>query len=209
MSIHSSPRSSATRVPARFPAESEEAAESGARAPLVLRDAVRLPGLLSLSRLPLGLLFPLVWSRPVEAIGVIAAAATTDVLDGWCARHFDAATETGAALDPMMDKTFALLVVATLVGARAITPAEAVLLSTREILELPLVGYTFARRIRTTQRANVAGKVTTVLQFAAVLAVLVDAPHKEIVIGATAIAGLVAGATYWARAVKLGAPKRA
>ena len=171
-------------------------------------------------------MFPLVWSRPAEAIGVIAAAATTDVLDGWCARHFDAATETGAALDPLMDKTFALLVVATLVAARAITPAEAALLSTREILELPLVGYTLARRIRTTQRANVVGKATTVLQFVAVLAVLADAPHKKLAIGATAIAGLVAGATYWSRALrlrtlepqarvrsrssmKLGAPKRA
>ncbi|HEY1957341.1 MAG TPA: CDP-alcohol phosphatidyltransferase family protein [Polyangiaceae bacterium] len=173
---------------------------------LVFRDAVRVPGLLSLSRLPLGLVFPLVWSQPTEAIGVIAAAATTDVLDGWCARRFDAATETGAALDPMMDKTFALLVVGTLLAVRAVTPAEAVLLSTREILELPLVAYTFARRIRTTQRANLAGKVTTVLQFAAVLAVLANSPHRKLAIAATAVTGVVAGAVYWARAIKIATP---
>ena len=176
---------------------------------LVLRDAVRPPGLLSLSRLPLGLVFPLVWARPTLGIGVLAAAATTDVLDGWCARRFHQTTATGAALDPIMDKTFVLLVIGTLLGASAVTPAEAVLLSTREILELPLVAYTFARRVRTTQASNLAGKATTVLQFASVLVVLVHAPHRRLAIAATAIAGLIAGAVYWARAVKLAEPRRA
>ncbi len=170
---------------------------------LVMRDAFRVPGLLSLSRLPIGLVFPFVWSRSALAVGVIAAAAATDVLDGWWARRFHQTTETGAALDPVMDKTFALLVVGTLVAARAISPLEAVLLSTRDLLELPLIAYTVARRIRTTQRANAAGKVTTVLQFAAVLLVIADGPHKKLVIGATAIAGLVAGCSYWVRAIRL------
>jgi cardiolipin synthase len=167
----------------------------------VMRDALRVPGLLSLSRLPLGLVFLLVWWRPTAAVGVLAAAAVTDVLDGYWARRFDQVTETGAALDPLMDKTFALLVVGTLVVAGAVTPVEAVLLSTREIAELPLVFYVLARRIGG-GRANVAGKATTALQFVSVLLVLVGAPHRGLAIGATAVCGLVAGAAYWARALR-------
>lgn len=176
---------------------------------LVMRDALRVPGLLSLSRVPLGLAFPFVWNRPAAAVGVIAAAAATDVLDGWWARRFDQTTETGAALDPLMDKTFALLVIGTLVAARAVTPLEALLLSTREIVELPLVAYTFARRIRAPQHANLAGKATTVLQFVAVFMVLVHAPQRPLVIGATAIVGIVAGASYWARASRIPRPRPA
>jgi cardiolipin synthase len=176
---------------------------------LVLRDAFRIPGLLSLARVPLGVAFAFVWWRPAAAVAVIAAAAVTDVLDGWWARRFHQATPTGAALDPIMDKTFALLVMGTLLVARALDPLEAVLLSTREIVELPLVAYVFVHRDRAPQRSNVPGKVTTVLQFVAIFAVLVGWPHRGLAVGATALAGVIAGGAYWARALKLRSAARA
>jgi len=167
---------------------------------VVLRDAVRVPGLLRLSRLPLGVAFALA-SEPASALSIVAAAAATDVLDGWWARKFHQATATGAALDPLMDKTFALFVVGTLVVARSLSPLDAVLLSARELVELPLVPYVIARGAAP-QKSNAAGKITTVLQFGAIFLVLVGSPHRRLAIAATACAGLVAGATYWARAIK-------
>ena len=71
------------------------------------RDLLPVPGLLSLARLPLAAAFPLVVSRPPAACAVPAAAACTDVLDGWWARRFGQVTATGAALDPLTDRTFA------------------------------------------------------------------------------------------------------
>jgi CDP-diacylglycerol--glycerol-3-phosphate 3-phosphatidyltransferase len=168
-----------------------------------LRDALLPPGLLSLARFPLALAFPVAWPRPALAAGVVALAAVTDVLDGFVARKFHQETETGALLDPLMDKTFVLGVAATLIAARVVTPLEAALLSTRELVELPLVAYVMASRVPGDRRANMAGKLTTVLQFIAVGAILVhvDARLRTTAIAATAIAGAVAGLTYWARAL--------
>ena len=102
-----------------------------------------------------------------------------------------------------MDKTFVLGVAATLIGARVVTPVEAALLATREVVEIPLVAYVMANRVPGDRRANAAGKLTTVLQFMAVGAVLVhvDPKLRATAIAATAIAGAVAGLTYWARAL--------
>ena len=168
-----------------------------------LRDALLPPGLLSLARFPLALAFPFAWSRPALAATVVVAAAVTDVLDGFVARKLHQETETGALLDPLMDKTFVAGVAATLIAARVVTPVEAALLATREIVELPLVAYVMAYRVPGDRRANTAGKLTTVLQFLAVGAVLVHvpAPLRATAIAATAIAGAVAGITYWARAL--------
>ena len=168
---------------------------------LHLHDALSLPGLLSLSRLPLALTVPFVWSRPPVAVGVLGLAALTDVLDGWLARKLNQVTDTGAVLDPIMDKTFVLAVTATMIAARIVTPTEAALLATREIVELPLLAYVIGFHVEGDRRANLAGKITTVLQFLAVGAILVHAPHRAFIVGATAAAGVVAGFTYWARAL--------
>ena len=169
-----------------------------------LRDALLPPGLLSLARFPLALAFPLAWPKPALAAGVVALAAVTDVLDGFVARKLHQETETGALLDPLMDKTFVLGVAATLIAARVVTPVEAGLLATREIVELPLVAYVMANHVPGDRRANAAGKLTTVLQFIAVGAVLVhlDPKIRATAIAATAIAGAVAGITYWTRALR-------
>jgi CDP-diacylglycerol--glycerol-3-phosphate 3-phosphatidyltransferase/cardiolipin synthase len=64
------------------------------------RDLVRVPGLLTLMRVPLAAAFPFVLGRPLVALGVLAAAGLSDVLDGWYARRFGQVTPTGTALDP-------------------------------------------------------------------------------------------------------------
>src|SRR5262245_18683745 len=104
-----------------------------------LRDLLLLPGLLSLARLPLALCFAFSLSFPIVAFSVLLLSALTDVLDGWYARHHGEETETGAAFDPVIDKIFMLTVAISLVVAERLTVAQALLLGTRELLELPLV----------------------------------------------------------------------
>lgn len=171
------------------------------------RDLVRVPGLLSLSRIPLALAFPLAVDRPALAFGILITAGLTDVLDGWYARRFGQVTATGSALDPITDKLFVLTVAITLVVARHLSVTDVLLLSTRELGELPLVLWLAlsadARRARAEHpAANVLGKTATALQFAAVSAALFQATHEELLVDATAIAGVAAAFTYWRRALQ-------
>jgi len=171
------------------------------------RDLIRVPGLLSLSRIPLALAFPLALDRPALAFGILITAGLTDVLDGWYARRFGQVTATGSALDPITDKLFVLTVAITLVVARRLSVADVLLLSTRELGELPLVLWLAlsadARRARVEHpAANVLGKTATALQFVAVSAALFQATHEKLLVDAAALAGVAAAFTYWRRALR-------
>lgn len=164
-----------------------------------LRDAVRLPGLVSLLRLPLALTFPLVARSPALAITWLAAAAATDVADGMIARGLHEDTPTGAALDPLMDKVFVLGVGITLLANGTLHAPEALLVAVRDLAELPLATMIAARHgiTRRERKANPFGKLATVLQFVTIGVVLLDGPLRKEAIFATALAGAVAAISYW------------
>jgi CDP-diacylglycerol--glycerol-3-phosphate 3-phosphatidyltransferase/cardiolipin synthase len=170
--------------------------------PYRARDVLRVPGLLSLCRLPLAAAFPVAALRPAWALGVLGAAAMTDVLDGWYARHFHQATRTGALLDGVMDKVFIASVLATLVVLGRMTPPELVILGTREIGELCLIAAALVGRPRplgSTREAGALGKLATVLQFATIALFVVAAPYRLVALAATGACGAVAAAVYWRR----------
>jgi CDP-diacylglycerol--glycerol-3-phosphate 3-phosphatidyltransferase len=172
------------------------------------RDIFLVPGLLSLARVPLAFAFPFVVERTPWALAVLAVAGITDVLDGYSARRLDQVTPTGAALDPVTDKLFVLTVAVTLVASGHFSLLSVLLLSTRELLELPLVVWFAlspgARSARAEKpAANALGKLATVLQFAAVFSSLLGSSTTDIWIGVTAVAGVLAALSYWARAISL------
>jgi phosphatidylglycerophosphate synthase len=170
------------------------------QAPYRARDLVRVPGLLSLCRLPLAVVFPLCVGRPAQALGVLAAAAASDVLDGWYARRFHEETRTGALLDGVMDKVFVLTVLGTLVAVRSITIVEVMLLGARELGELALIATALVLRPRplgSHRSATLLGKLATALQFATVVLVIVHAPYLGVAVGVTAACGALAAAAYW------------
>jgi CDP-diacylglycerol--glycerol-3-phosphate 3-phosphatidyltransferase/cardiolipin synthase len=171
------------------------------------RDLVGVPGLLSLLRVPLAILFPFVLGRPPLALFILAAAGTSDVLDGWYARRFHQVTATGSALDPVTDKIFVAAVAIALVVRGRLLPSDVILLGVRELAELPLVVWLatsqWARRLRTKHpAANVPGKLATVLQFAAVTVAILGSPLRPVLVWSTAIAGAFAAASYWLRALR-------
>lgn len=170
-----------------------------------LHDALRPPGLVSLLRFPLALVFPLTLGHPVWAVTLLVLASATDIADGWIARHFHLETPTGAVLDGLMDKAFVITVVITLVASGSLGVGEAMMLATRDLGEVPLLIYlAVAHQIepRTKRASNAAGKLATVLQMATIGAIVLELPHRTAWVLATAGIGAVAAAWYWVRELR-------
>jgi cardiolipin synthase (CMP-forming) len=168
------------------------------------RDLFLVPSLLSFTRIPLAALFPFVLSSRPAALAVLCLAGASDMLDGWYARRFGQVTPAGAVVDPVTDKLFVLSVVTTLVVARVLPLMSVVLLSTREIGEVPLLFWFFVshrlRRARASKAAaNLPGKLATGFQFFTIAAALLGAPYANAMLFATAAAGAVAAIVYWMR----------
>jgi len=127
--------------------------------------------LLSLSRIPLGVVFLLTSDARVLA-GVVIAGALTDLLDGFIARVSGTTSEVGILLDPFCDKIFVLLGVVSFLPGGQLDWAGFLILVLRDVftggsyLVSRLVGPDMAPRSR------MAGKVTTFFQLITLLALI-------------------------------------
>jgi len=162
------------------------------------------PNLFSLLRLPLAAVFPFVAGSRDGALLVLALAGVTDVLDGYLARRDGQVTATGAVLDPIADKAFALSVVSTLIAQGKIPRWGIPALLAREILEAPLLAWVLLRPREegaepVEVRSIAPGKLATVAQFAAVMAALELPAALPAALSASAVLGTVAGILYWRR----------
>jgi len=173
-----------------------------------------LPNLLSLSRLPLGGLFWITLgptpTHAVLALGVMAAAAVTDMLDGMIARRRGASTAgVGSWLDPICDKLFIGAVLAALHFERGVPLSLLAVIVTRELLQLPLalvyrVIPTLRHWLRYDFRASHLGKAATIMQFLAIGTVVMGwRAAIPFAWGAFGL-GIVALIDYIRRAVALG-----
>lgn len=181
--------------------------------PGTLRQLGTLPNLLSLVRVPMA---GLVWLAPANEVFVLslmAAAALSDLLDGWVARRRGHPGDgMGAWLDPLCDKIFVVSTLAALLVTFTPPAWLVALAATREVVLFPLVLARFLwprlRRAAIPWKALVLGKAATVLQFAVVLAVLADWRDGWWPLGVTcALAGLGAGLQYAWRAWRTVTPK--
>ena len=172
-------------------------------------DVTLAPNIVSLTRLPLAVLFPLLIDNPGAAFAVLIASALTDVVDGWLARKNGQVTALGAIIDPIADKAFALTVVVTLIARRMLPLWGIPALLAREIFELPLVVWVFFHRASDPERrvaasANIPGKIATTIQFGAVMSALVMPEILRVCLAASAVFGVIAGITYWTRTTRPG-----
>ena len=173
-----------------------------------------LPNLLSLSRLPLGGVF---WvalgptpKRALLALGVMALAAVTDVLDGTIARRRGVSTAgMGSWLDPICDKLFVGAVLAALHFERGVPWWLLAVIVARELMQLPMVVVyrvfpTLRHWLRYDFRASHLGKAATIIQFLAIGALVMGWPAAlPLAWGAFGV-GLVALIDYVRRAVTIG-----
>jgi CDP-diacylglycerol--glycerol-3-phosphate 3-phosphatidyltransferase/cardiolipin synthase len=177
------------------------------------KDMLLVPSLLSLTRVPMAVAFPFVQPHRFGMLALLGAAGVSDVLDGWYARRYNQATPTGAVVDPVTDKLFVLSVVITLVATNVLPIVSVILLSTRELGELPLVfWFLVSHRVRharaTKAAANLPGKLATAFQFVTVAAALLGWPETKPLLFATAGAGVIAAVAYWVREIAAVGPAR-
>ncbi|HVR86819.1 MAG TPA: CDP-alcohol phosphatidyltransferase family protein, partial [Planctomycetota bacterium] len=150
----------------------------------------------------------------VFVLGLMALAGITDVLDGWLERRqrrkrgeIPGPVESmGAWLDPLCDKIFMISLLFAITAARALPLWLVPLIALREILQtLVAVGTKAVPALRGRLRfkfgANVLGKATTVAQFLAIGAILLDKPGRIPLALAAAGLGLGAVVVYVRRAL--------
>jgi len=167
------------------------------------RRCLDLPTLLTLSRLVMagGVWFAL--RSPALLLALMAAAAVTDMLDGWLARRQGSAGGAGIWLDPLCDKVFVLSALAAVWVARSPPLWLLPVIGARELLQA--FTWLLSRgRVRFDFRAVLIGKLATVLQFAAVALILLGGPGVLPVSLAAGVAGTAAALYYGARSCASG-----
>lgn len=136
------------------------------------RRLLDLPNLLSMSRVVLAAIFPFA-RRPLSQAVLIGLAAISDFLDGWIARARHTASKWGALLDPITDRVFVIVALATYVFIGALTTGEYFTMIIRDLATA--IGFLVARAVpslqRVTFKARWAGKITTTVQLLVLLAV--------------------------------------
>jgi cardiolipin synthase (CMP-forming) len=111
----------------------------------------------------------LVYRRPGAALVVFAAAAFTDLLDGYVARHRGIQSRLGAFLDPMADKLLLTASFATLTYLRVLPAWIMIVVISRDVILMlgALLIHMVGGRIY--PRPTPAGKAATFFQILTVL----------------------------------------
>ena len=132
------------------------------------------------------------------AAAVFALAALTDGLDGYFARSRDAVTTFGKLMDPLADKLLITAALVALVSLNRLEAWVAMVIIAREIAVTGLRAIAAERGV--VIAASWMGKVKTVLQIAAVIALIAVDPAPlwvDLVVYLAVIATLVSGADYF------------
>jgi CDP-diacylglycerol--glycerol-3-phosphate 3-phosphatidyltransferase len=152
---------------------------------------LNVPNALSFLRLPLAVIFILTESTVGRAITIVAAAFS-DFADGWVARRLHQDTGAGQIVDPVTDKLFVLVALATLAARRELSSAVVLLLLARDIYTS--IAYFIVRALnwRVRFKARFIGKTVTVLQMCVMLAALVWRAAVPALVIITTLASAVA-----------------
>ncbi|MCY1082537.1 CDP-alcohol phosphatidyltransferase family protein [Archangium lansingense] len=163
------------------------------------RTSLVLLNALSLCRLPLAVFFVLM-EDSLARVGLVLAAALTDFLDGWIARHRHLESYWGALIDPLADRAFVMVALVTFVVEGKLTPVEFGILVVRDVATA--LGFLVARIVPSFRlvkfQARMLGKVVTTLQLGALLAVLVAPVLVRPLVVAVGVTALAAVADYTA-----------
>jgi CDP-diacylglycerol--glycerol-3-phosphate 3-phosphatidyltransferase len=132
------------------------------------------------------------------AAAVFALAALTDGLDGYFARSRDAVTTFGKLMDPLADKLLIVAALVSLVSLNRLQAWVAMVIIAREIAVTGLRAIAAERGV--VIAASWMGKLKTVLQIAAVIALIATNPAPawvDALVYLAVIATLVSGADYF------------
>ena len=150
-----------------------------------------IPNALSFLRLPLAVLFVLTASNAWRAT-IIVAAAISDGVDGWLARRLGQDRGPGRILDPITDKLFVLVALATLTARAELSMWMLLLMLARDLYTTCAYVVLKALDWHVLFKARWSGKAVTVLQLSVMLAALVWRAALVPLVIATAAASAVA-----------------
>jgi phosphatidylglycerophosphate synthase len=132
-----------------------------------------LPNIISLSRVVLAAAFVLL-DGTHRRLAIVGVAGVTDVLDGWVARRARTTSRWGALFDPSADRVFALVAVSTFLFIGDLSTTGYFVMISRDIMTA--IGFLVARAVPWLKpiefKARWSGKLVTVLQMAAFVALL-------------------------------------
>ena len=134
----------------------------------------------------------------VIAAAVFAAAALTDGLDGYIARSRNSVTTFGKLMDPLADKLLIIGALVSLVSLNRLEAWVAMVIIAREIAVTIL--RTIAAERGIVIAASWLGKLKTVLQIAAVIALIVANPAPlgvDLLVYAALAVTVLSGADYF------------
>ncbi len=156
-----------------------------------------LPNAVSMSRIVFAAGF--VASRGTGTrLTLIGAASLSDFLDGWLARRGGTSSRAGALIDPIADRAFVFAAVVSFLRHDEITVGQYFTLLSRDLATG--VGFLVARSVSwlrpVTFKARWPGKAVTVLQLAALAAVLALPSVAPLLIAAVGVGAAVAIADY-------------
>jgi len=156
-----------------------------------------LPNAISLSRLLLAALFPVVHQHDLRLL-ILAVAGLTDFLDGWLARRRHQFSPMGALIDPFADRIFVLVAVCTLLLEGEIGTLGYFIFISRDLATA--AAFVIARAVTSlraaTFKARFSGKLATVLQLVALVVIVVDKTAGVWAVGVVGVASLVAILDY-------------
>jgi len=156
-----------------------------------------LPNLVSSSRVMLAFGF-IAYDAVPTRLALIGIASLTDFLDGWIARRTKVTSKLGALIDPVADRFFVLsVVIAYLIGGQ-LHPWQAIAIMFRDVMSV--IGFFVARNVSWLRpipfMARPVGKVVTVGQLVAFLAVLLQPTWVNAIVVVVAVLGVVATVDY-------------
>ena len=129
------------------------------------KDICNVAGAITLSRLVIAIAFPFFASQAFAAAALLSYGAFSDVIDGVVARRTGTVSHTGGFIDGWVDKIFNINVAWSLVLFDHLPWWMALLLFSREWVQIPLVPYYVTRYLRghvPTNNPFWAGKVASV-----------------------------------------------
>lgn len=149
-----------------------------------------LPNIISLTRVPLSILF--IFSTPPIRLFTLGIALLSDGLDGYIARNWNLKSRLGHTIDPLTDKIFVVTALATLILESKLTLIDASFFLSRDI-SLAIFGtylWVSDQWANYNFRAIYFGKAATLLQFAALCLIVAGITLPTYVYGIFVLLGI-------------------
>jgi len=161
---------------------------------------MNIPNLLTILRFFLIPVFVYFFFSPISysieiAVAVFVLSGITDTLDGLIARRYNQITRLGTVLDPLADKLMLITVLISVTISNNIPVWIIVVVVIKELLMI-FGAISLFNEDNVVIPANIFGKLSTLLSYIAILAVLFELPFNKSILYAYVAASALALVIY-------------